>query len=124
LSTIRKTFWSAALIRLEEGEKQIGVEPERFFAFSIDHEPRLGDRGDHAGGVTLGGPPDHRGLALGGEAPNIVGLKWATPRTDAMEFEDVTSRFAERLTIIDNNLFLPMSAMPALGARAFEVPSL
>ncbi|MEZ5934553.1 MAG: dihydrodipicolinate synthase family protein [Alphaproteobacteria bacterium] len=55
------------------------------------------------------------------EIPNIVGLKWATPRTDAMEFEDVTSRFAERFTIIDNNLYFPMSAMPALGARAFEV---
>ncbi len=55
------------------------------------------------------------------EIPNIVGLKWATPRTDAMEFEDVTSRFSDRFTIIDNNLFFPMSAMPALGARAFEV---
>jgi dihydrodipicolinate synthase/N-acetylneuraminate lyase len=53
--------------------------------------------------------------------PNIVGLKWATPRTDAMEFEDVTSRFSNRFTIIDNNLFFPYSAMPALGARAFEV---
>jgi len=28
------------------------------------------------------------------DIPNIVGLKWATPRTDAMEFEDVTSRFS------------------------------
>lgn len=55
------------------------------------------------------------------EIPNVVGLKWATPRTDAMEFEDVTSHFAKRFTIIDNNLFFPMSAMPALGARAFEV---
>jgi dihydrodipicolinate synthase/N-acetylneuraminate lyase len=53
--------------------------------------------------------------------PNIVGLKWATPRTDAMEFEDVVSHFAERFTIIDNNLFFAHSAMPALGARAFEV---
>jgi dihydrodipicolinate synthase/N-acetylneuraminate lyase len=52
---------------------------------------------------------------------NIIGLKWATPRTDAMEFEDVTSHFAGRFTIIDNNLFFPYSAMPALGARAFEV---
>ena len=25
------------------------------------------------------------------EIPNVVGLKWATPRTDAMEFEDVVS---------------------------------
>lgn len=53
--------------------------------------------------------------------PNIVGLKWATPRTDAMEFEDVTSHFSERFTIIDNNLFFAYSAMPALGAKAFEV---
>jgi dihydrodipicolinate synthase/N-acetylneuraminate lyase len=30
--------------------------------------------------------------------PNVVGLKWATPRTDAMEFEDVVSSFAERLS--------------------------
>jgi dihydrodipicolinate synthase/N-acetylneuraminate lyase len=52
---------------------------------------------------------------------NVVGLKWATPRTDAMEFEDVTSNFSKRFTIIDNNLFFPYSAMPALGAKAFEV---
>lgn len=55
------------------------------------------------------------------EIPNIVGLKWATPRTDAMEFEDVTSHFSDRFTIIDNNLFFGFSSMPALGARAFEV---
>ena len=55
------------------------------------------------------------------EIPSIVGLKWATPRTDAMEFEDVTSHFADRYTVIDNNLFFPYSAMPAIGARAFEV---
>ena len=55
------------------------------------------------------------------QIPNIVGLKWATPRTDAMEFEDVASHFSHRFTIIDNNLFFPYSAMPALGARAFEV---
>lgn len=55
------------------------------------------------------------------EIPNILGLKWATQRSDAMEFEDVTSHFSERFTIIDNNLFFAFSAMPALGARAFEV---
>ncbi|HVZ01019.1 MAG TPA: dihydrodipicolinate synthase family protein [Dongiaceae bacterium] len=53
------------------------------------------------------------------EIPNVVGLKWATPRTDAMEFEDVVSHFAGRLTIIDNNLLFAMSHM--MGARAFEV---
>jgi dihydrodipicolinate synthase/N-acetylneuraminate lyase len=51
--------------------------------------------------------------------PNVVGLKWATPRTDAMEFEDTVSHFASRLTIIDNNLLFAMSHM--MGARGFEV---
>lgn len=55
------------------------------------------------------------------EIPSVVGLKWATPRSDSMEFEDVTSHFSDRFTIIDNNLFFAFSAMPALGARAFEV---
>lgn len=53
------------------------------------------------------------------EIPNVVALKWATPRTDAMEFEDVVSTFAERLAIIDNHLMFPSSH--ALGARTFEV---
>lgn len=55
------------------------------------------------------------------EIPNVVGLKWATPRTDAMEFESVVSTFSNRFTIIDNNLFFAFSPMPALGAKAFEV---
>lgn len=55
------------------------------------------------------------------EIPNVVGLKWATPRSDAMEFESVAARFSRRFTIIDNNLFFAFSAMPALGAKAFEV---
>jgi dihydrodipicolinate synthase/N-acetylneuraminate lyase len=53
------------------------------------------------------------------EIPNVVGLKWACPRTDAMEFEDVVSTFAGRLTVIDNHLMFALSHM--LGARAFEV---
>jgi dihydrodipicolinate synthase/N-acetylneuraminate lyase len=51
--------------------------------------------------------------------PNVVGLKWACPRTDAMEFEEVVATFAGRLTIIDNHLMFALSHM--LGARAFEV---
>jgi dihydrodipicolinate synthase/N-acetylneuraminate lyase len=53
------------------------------------------------------------------DIPNVVGLKWACPRTDAMEFEDVVSTFSKRLTIIDNHLMFAQSAM--LGATAFEV---
>lgn len=51
--------------------------------------------------------------------PALVGLKWACPRTDAMEFEDVVHTFAPRLTLIDNHLMFALSGM--LGARAFEV---
>jgi len=53
------------------------------------------------------------------DIPNVVGLKWAAPRTDAMEFEHVCTHFADRLSIIDNNLFFTMSHM--MGVRAFEV---
>ena len=53
------------------------------------------------------------------EIPNVVGLKWATPRTDAMEFEDVVSTFSRQVSIIDNHLMFAQSH--ALGARAFEV---
>jgi len=51
--------------------------------------------------------------------PAVVGLKWACPRTDAMEFEDVIASFASRLTIIDNHLQFVTSHI--LGARGFEV---
>lgn len=56
---------------------------------------------------------------LAERVPNFVGLKWACPRTDAMEFEDVVSSFAGRLTVIDNHLLFAISSM--LGAKAFEV---
>jgi dihydrodipicolinate synthase/N-acetylneuraminate lyase len=51
--------------------------------------------------------------------PNVVGLKWATPRTDAMEFEDVIGTFKHRLCIIDNQL--QFASSHAMGARGFEV---
>ena len=38
-----------------------------------------------------------------------------------MEFEDITSSFSDRFTIIDNNLFFPYSSMSSLNAQAFEV---
>ncbi len=51
--------------------------------------------------------------------PNVVGLKWATPRTDAMEFEDVIATFKDRLCVIDNQL--QFASSHAMGARGFEV---
>ena len=52
------------------------------------------------------------------EIQNVVGLKWATPRTDAMEFEQVVTTFAQRLTVIDNQVQFAMSTM--MGAQALE----
>ena len=53
------------------------------------------------------------------EIPSVVGLKWATARTDSMEFEEVVSNFSDRFCVIDNQLKFVISHM--LGARAFEV---
>ena len=52
------------------------------------------------------------------ELPNVVGLKWATPRTDAMEFERVISTFKGHLCVIDNQIQFALSHM--MGARGFE----
>ena len=53
------------------------------------------------------------------EIPNIVGLKWAVPRTDAMEFETVCAKYSQRFCIIDNNLLFNISFM--MGAKAIEL---
>ena len=53
------------------------------------------------------------------ELPNLVGLKWAVPTAHFMESEQVISRFAERLCIIDNQLRFVTSHI--LGARGIEV---
>lgn len=53
------------------------------------------------------------------EIPSVIGLKWATARTDSMEFEEVVFNFSDRFCIIDNQLKFVISHM--LGARAYEV---
>jgi dihydrodipicolinate synthase/N-acetylneuraminate lyase len=53
------------------------------------------------------------------ELPNVVGLKWSTTDSGFMEFERAVSRFADRLSIIDNQLRFVTSHI--LGARAVEV---
>ncbi len=53
------------------------------------------------------------------EIPQVVGLKWATKRSVAMEFEDVVQTFSSKLTVIDNDLLFTISHI--LGAKAFEV---
>lgn len=51
--------------------------------------------------------------------PNVVGLKWATPTSDYMEFEQVIRQFSGRLSIIDNQVRFVTSHI--LGARSIEL---
>jgi dihydrodipicolinate synthase/N-acetylneuraminate lyase len=51
--------------------------------------------------------------------PNIVGLKWACPDAGYMEFEQVITRYAEQVSIIDNQMRFVTSHM--LGARMIEL---
>ena len=53
------------------------------------------------------------------EIPQVVGLKWAAPRSSFMPFEDVVHTFSNKFCFIDNDLLFPISYV--LGARAFEV---
>jgi dihydrodipicolinate synthase/N-acetylneuraminate lyase len=51
--------------------------------------------------------------------PRVVGLKWATPDTGHMEFEQMITRFADRVSIIDNQMRFLTSHI--LGARMIEL---
>jgi dihydrodipicolinate synthase/N-acetylneuraminate lyase len=53
------------------------------------------------------------------EIPYVVGLKWATPDTGFMAFEQVVTRFKDRFSIIDNQMRYVISHM--LGARSIEI---
>lgn len=51
--------------------------------------------------------------------PNVVGLKWSAPDTGFMEFEQVLTKYADQVSIIDNQMRFVTSHM--LGAQAIEV---
>lgn len=53
------------------------------------------------------------------ELPNVIGLKWAVPGADPMEFEASVARFADRVCIIDNQMRFITSHI--LGARGIEI---
>src|SRR5262245_33016119 len=53
------------------------------------------------------------------EIKHVVGLKWATPDTGFMAFEQVVTRFKDRFSIIDNQMRYVISHM--LGARSIEI---
>jgi len=50
---------------------------------------------------------------------SVIGIKWATTRSDSIEFERVCVKFPERFIIIGNNLLFKISFM--MGARAIEM---
>jgi dihydrodipicolinate synthase/N-acetylneuraminate lyase len=50
---------------------------------------------------------------------NVVALKWSAPDAGFMEFEQVVSRFADRLLVIDNQMRFVVSHM--LGAGSIEL---
>ena len=52
------------------------------------------------------------------QLPNVVGLKWAAPRTGALVFESMITTFRDRLCVIDNQVQFAVSHM--MGARGFE----
>jgi dihydrodipicolinate synthase/N-acetylneuraminate lyase len=51
--------------------------------------------------------------------PNVVSLKWSTPDSGAMAFEQIISRFSDRFAIIDNQMRYVTSHI--LGARSIEI---
>ena len=53
------------------------------------------------------------------ELPNLAGLKWSVPRSPALAFQQVLLRFADRLSVIDNQLTFVTSHV--LGARGIEL---
>ena len=53
------------------------------------------------------------------ELPNVIGLKWAVPGSDFLEFEESVVRFADRVCIIDNQMRFVTSHI--LGARGIEI---
>ena len=52
------------------------------------------------------------------DIPNVIALKWATPSSDNMEFEEIVATQSGRFTIIDNQLRWLTSHI--LGARSIE----
>jgi dihydrodipicolinate synthase/N-acetylneuraminate lyase len=53
------------------------------------------------------------------ELPNVVGLKWSVPGTQAMGTERSVSRFADKVCVIDNQLRFVTTHI--LGARGIEL---
>ena len=127
-----QTTSTAELVRLVETAERLGaayiqVSPPFYFAHTEDDFYEHVVAGAQAGNVglilyntfwtSLG---MSRGLVERlADIPNVVGLKWATPDTGAMEFEQIITAFASRFSIIDNQMRYVISHM--LGARSIEI---
>jgi dihydrodipicolinate synthase/N-acetylneuraminate lyase len=127
-----QTTSTGELVRLVRAAERIGAEyvqvsPPFYFEHTED------DFYEH---VVAGASAGHVGLILYNtfwtslgmsgrmverlaEIPNVVGLKWATADIGTMAFEQVVTRFADRFSIIDNQMRYVISHI--LGARSIEI---
>jgi 4-hydroxy-tetrahydrodipicolinate synthase len=127
-----QTTSTAELVRLVRAAERIGADYVQVSPpFYFEHT-----EGDFLEHVVAGAEAGDVGLilyntfwtSLGMSAPlveqlagipNVVGLKWATPDTGAMAFEQIVTRFHDRFAIIDNQMRYVISHM--LGARSIEI---
>lgn len=128
-----QTTSTAELVRLaraaaDVGAQYIQVSPPYYFAHTegdiIDYVKAAAQAAPDVGIIVYNTYWTSTGLTADSiepllEFPNVVGLKWSTKDTGAMDFERAVSTFAGRLSIIDNQLRFVTSHI--LGARALEV---
>jgi dihydrodipicolinate synthase/N-acetylneuraminate lyase len=127
-----QTTSTAELVRLVRSAERLGatyvqVSPPFYFEHTEDDFYEHVVAGAEAGSVglilyntfwtSLG--MSGRMVERVAEIPNVVGLKWATPDTGFMAFEQVVTRFADRFAIIDNQMRYVISHI--LGARSIEI---
>ena len=127
-----QTTSTAELVRLVREAERIGAEyvqvsPPFYFSHTEDDFYEHVLAGAEAGAVGLilyNTFWTSLGISRGtvervADIPNVVGLKWATPDTGAMAFEQIVTTFADRFSIIDNQMRYVISHM--LGARSIEI---
>jgi dihydrodipicolinate synthase/N-acetylneuraminate lyase len=127
-----QTTSTAELIRLVKAAERLGaayvqVSPPFYFEHTEDDFYEHVVAGANAGNVglilyntfwtSLG--MSGRMVERVAEIPHVVGLKWATPDSGHMAFEQVVTRFSSRFSIIDNQMRYVTSHI--LGARSIEI---
>ena len=110
------------------GADYIQVSPPFYFAHTeedfFEHVVAAAEAAPEVGIIVYNTYWTSVGVSLGLverllELANFVGLKWSTPDAGMMEFETVVSKYADRLSIIDNQNRFVVSHI--LGARSIEL---